>query len=321
MSAFPGKEISNLASSVSRCTFSPMYSTPAKQVTQQERGGKEAQDEEPLQKQLAGVDLGVHPNKGQKARLKGQCGNIAMVDWEKARQIRFKGVVGVDISTFAQQSGPVQLLTLPSTKYTCGTQHPKPPFVAKSKPTELFVGFNGTIPLWKPGSTVNLAVYALGWPSENHAYFVANQLAAAASVWNNTGANVKFGFTTNIDDAAYLAVYGGENPGVYAETVFPNSNELSGIWVYSLSFSTSAINYLVNILTHELGHTLGLRHEFAQQEGFGEVQWGPKNPNSVMAYVFPPTVQTSDIESIVALYNYAGSSIAGVRIERFEPNN
>lgn len=66
---------------------------------------------------------------------------------------------------------------------------------------------------------------------------------------------------------------------------FPSSKQLYAIYVYSLSFSANAVNYLMNILAHELGHAS--RREFADQEGLGQVQWGPRNPKSVMSYTFP----------------------------------
>ena len=63
-----------------------------------------------------------------------------------------------------------------------------------------------------------------------------------------------------------------------------------------------------NVFTHELGHVLGLRHEFAMDaysamyEG-GAERLGPRDPMSVMNYRRePPEMQQSDIDSTKAFY-------------------
>jgi len=68
---------------------------------------------------------------------------------------------------------------------------------------------------------------------------------------------------------------------------------------------------LKNIFQHEIGHILGLRHEFAitgdankglRAEGEGAVQFLQMNYNSVMSYNFPPKVQESDKEQTLQFY-------------------
>ena len=65
---------------------------------------------------------------------------------------------------------------------------------------------------------------------------------------------------------------------------------------------------MVNIFCHEVGHILGLRHEFAAIREATEpsVQWGPGNPESVMDYCRNPlemAVHELDVTLITALYN------------------
>lgn len=66
------------------------------------------------------------------------------------------------------------------------------------------------------------------------------------------------------------------------------------------------------VFTHELGHVLGLRHEFAigdvpsgmRAEGHGAVRLGPPDEFSVMNYRDePPELQQSDIDSTKLFYN------------------
>jgi hypothetical protein len=73
------------------------------------------------------------------------------------------------------------------------------------------------------------------------------------------------------------------------------------------------VQYLKNIFLHELGHVLGLRHEFAPElEDTGDnytVQIGPRNPLSVMGYEFPPQIQPSDVENAKGFYKFPGTSL------------
>lgn len=67
---------------------------------------------------------------------------------------------------------------------------------------------------------------------------------------------------------------------------------------------------LKNTFLHEIGHILGLRHEFAiveDTEGNGPesqpaVQFGSKNPISVMSYEDVVYIQPTDKEDIVKFY-------------------
>ncbi|KAJ4146310.1 hypothetical protein NW754_001778 [Fusarium falciforme] len=70
--------------------------------------------------------------------------------------------------------------------------------------------------------------------------------------------------------------------------------------------------YVWEILTHELGHFLGLKHEFAiesppisdiKAEGQGAVPLGVRDPKSVMTYApEPPEMQQSNINSSKMFY-------------------
>ena len=87
-----------------------------------------------------------------------------------------------------------------------------------------------------------------------------------------------------------------------AEAFFPNGNDLSYVNVYSEGVGGTWFPQLKSVFLHELGHVLGLRHEFAMDPGSmyegGSVQFGPRDPYSVMNYRSePPRITTNDIVS------------------------
>lgn len=255
-------------------------------------------------------------------RLVRQHGKLELIDWNDIINA-FDASVTTPIGSahvhwFTNEKNK-ETFELPCNKYPCVTQLPPLP-APRIGINELYIGLYDNIPLWYQDTVIHLAAYAQGWPTEEHAQYAAVQLYRAAQAWNEARARVRFEFTTNLNKATYIMTYGGDNGSTYARAEFPSNKQLSGIYVYSLSFSDASANYLVNILEHELGHTLGLRHEFApEKEGLGEVIWGPRNPQSVMDYKFPPTIQQSDVTSFKELYDYAGTDVNGVPIKRYNP--
>lgn len=204
-------------------------------------------------------------------------------------------------------------------QYTCITQEADPISVAS-----IVVGLFTSIPRWKLGSTVNFATSATGYPTPADAVYAAKQLIEAADEWNSYNIGVKFKFVPNVEDAAFVLAYGGLKGSVLASAFFPNAAELNTLWVYSFAFDKTVrdggwSNYSImkNVFLHELGHVLGLRHEFALDadrfEG-GAYRFGTTNPLSVMSYEFPPKVQQSDVLDLRAFYKLP-------ILELFTPDN
>jgi hypothetical protein len=105
----------------------------------------------------------------------------------------------------------------------------------------------------------------------------------------------------NIKDAAFVLAYGGVLNTVLASAFFPSDSPLETMYVYKHGFDKTEktskkgkfTNYgiMKNAFLHELGHVLGLRHEFAvKPESFegDAIVIGTANIESVMSYVFPP---------------------------------
>ena len=199
--------------------------------------------------------------------------------------------------------------------YPCITQKPTAVAIAGSiSPTALQVGLGKEIPRWRTGptKTVNFAVLATGYPKPEHAFLAANKLNEAANEWNELKLGVQFEWVYKIEDAAFVLAYAKEvSPGTLAEAFFPNNLDLNVLNVYPAAFKEGTVQYLKNIFLHELGHVLGLRHEFAPERETGanlnSVQIGPRNPSSVMAYEFPPQMQPSDIDSTKTFYQFSGT--------------
>lgn len=97
------------------------------------------------------------------------------------------------------------------------------------------------------------------------------------------------------------------------------------LFVYELGLSKGA--YLANIFAHEIGHIMGLRHEFADEKhregrGFHCVLFGKKNPLSIMNYqedLENLQVTAQDCSELKALYAYEGEKYKGLSIRDYDP--
>ncbi|KAE8373719.1 hypothetical protein BDV26DRAFT_271513 [Aspergillus bertholletiae] len=102
----------------------------------------------------------------------------------------------------------------------------------------------------------------------------------ATHMWNLANINITFQFVALAADADFVILHGPSSPeyeSFYTEAFFP-SNTSQLVHVYSLSFESQNIYEMWKLFLHELGHILGLRHEFNAQ------LIGEDNRNSVMSY-------------------------------------
>ncbi|KAL2843615.1 hypothetical protein BJX68DRAFT_243903 [Aspergillus pseudodeflectus] len=218
--------------------------------------------------------------------------------------------------------------------YPCITQKPTPAaFAGNISTASLQVGHGDKIPRWKANTTVNFAALEQGYPKPEMALLAANKLNEAAEEWNALNLGVRFAWVEKMEDAAFLLSFAPQrSPGTLAEAFFPDEVDLNDLIVYPDAFQPGTVQYLKNIFLHELGHVLGLRHEFApeREKRLDSVQIGPRNPNSVMGYKFPPKIQASDIDSTKVFYKFPVKHLVvrqnlpekrGLRIVDFEANN
>ncbi|KUJ07743.1 zincin [Mollisia scopiformis] len=175
------------------------------------------------------------------------------------------------------------------------------------------VGLDGYCPRWAPGSVIRWAAWRQGFKTDEDAMYAANHLNIAAEKWNSLDIGVTFEWVPLAKDATFVLCHGGSNGTTLAQAFFPGPEDLSYLLVFNAAFSLKGWKEnMWKIFTHELGHVLGLRHEFAMDinpktgevhERQTAVKLGPRNESSVMTYGRkPPEIQQSDIDSTKAFY-------------------
>ncbi|KAK4066160.1 uncharacterized protein Triagg1_8228 [Trichoderma aggressivum f. europaeum] len=189
----------------------------------------------------------------------------------------------------------VCLVPTAATKYRCVTQ--------THGCAEVRIGWDGEIPRWRRGSELSYVVCVESFPAPLSS-LVEDSMKAAIGMWNNVG--VSFKQVARNDPATFAVIYENRHRQAYACSFFPNepSRELL---VYPSSLREP--DYLANILAHEVGHILGLRHEFAhkREKGCPSVLFGSENPDSIMNYFDhpeQPQVREQDLEELERFYAY-----------------
>jgi len=220
--------------------------------------------------------------------------------------------------------------------YTCFTQgnsEPiwwKPPQTAgSSDPHSINVGLGTIIPRWEVSdrsTTLRYFVQADTFPSIQDVQDVATAFQEAADEWNCLGLGVTFTPAPKDENFHFKVIYevnDASDPDEatrYAEAFFPHQCSRD-VLVTNYALSTLSRPILRNVFLHEIGHILGLRHEFAvAEEGCGAVRFMEDNPESVMAYTAKPTIQNTDIVGVRAFYKKPNGDMSlGSAIVDFRP--
>jgi hypothetical protein len=234
-------------------------------------------------------------------------------------------------------------------RYLCRTQEDTRPIYWRpaedsDAPPSIVVGLGPIVPRWDISQANTKLQYFVDartfpdFPATDEADYAALALQQAADEWNSLGLGISISKASSRATAHYELLYDGhpENmtDGLYAEAFFPHQKDQPLI-VTNSALSAEQRGILKNVFLHELGHILGLRHEFAldtaaeqlqtgvQESPNGAVQFMTKNPASVMSYVIPPTMQQTDMEGAKAFYRLKpgeeGEKIEGSVIVDFIP--
>ncbi len=174
-----------------------------------------------------------------------------------------------------------QLAAASAHSYECTTQE-------HDGVAAIYLGIEkGLLHLWENGSVINWTCRKDGWPSEKASIETLIAMYRATRAWNYVMEDrVRFKYVSNLTDAAIEVRYErGVRRKLLATSFFPNdyAKDLNFIKVYRGSFVYPLPMY--NTMLHELGHVLGLRHEFAQksEKQAESIMFGIRNPRSVMA--------------------------------------
>ena len=113
-------------------------------------------------------------------------------------------------------------------------------------------------------------------------------------------------------------------PTLLASSFFPNTGpaEDRTLRIYLTALFEHRVKYIANILAHELGHILGLRHEFPELLGSRSVLWGKPNDDSVMNYhvkLRKCRVRTRDLVDLQSFYASRKAKHQGLSVHEIEP--
>ncbi|KAL9085039.1 MAG: hypothetical protein Q9165_007780 [Trypethelium subeluteriae] len=201
---------------------------------------------------------------------------------------------------------------------------------------EIVVGAGPIIPRWSgtAANPANLLYFGVsqGFPSNADFDYAVKSFQAAADDWNAINFGVTINRTTDRAKANFVLVYykpsrDSFDKGTVARAFFPN--KVDDVRCYDLALTDpEERKYLKNTFLHEIGHIIGLRHEFAIKadeqgngpEGMGAIQFGSENKHSVMSYDAVNYMQDTDKHDVVEFYKLPNRfNINGVEITDFIP--
>lgn len=192
----------------------------------------------------------------------------------------------------------------------------------------LDVRYPRTIYRWEQGSVITFNVNCSSFPNSKHARHAVASLKSAAEEWNKGDFGVRFKRVEDHEPAVFQLVYSASyrrDPTRLAQAFFPGDPpEEQQLCVYESSFNKESGNwdYMANMLCHELGHVLGLRHEFAPNEEHPFVQLGKNNRSSIMNYFESPSewhIQETDYHDVRRFYRSCANEYGGCVIVDEKP--
>ncbi|KAJ6257490.1 hypothetical protein Dda_7275 [Drechslerella dactyloides] len=195
--------------------------------------------------------------------------------------------------------------------YRCATQ--------PRDTSAILVGCNNSISRYAAGATLQYYFDLDTFETQKEGRRALRHFKKAISAWRPVP--VRFKRVYKRGEAFFSVVASNYDRRVYAEAFFPNDPvESRVLTVYPLAFQNHKAMY--NVFCHELGHMLGLRHEFAgvSEQQDPSVRLGNANPRSIMnkfANLFDMTVQEEDIRDVV--YFYTCNNVGGIPIDEVMP--
>lgn len=185
-----------------------------------------------------------------------------------------------------------------------------------------YVGSKGYATRWERGSVLRYTVCTETFPSPQWATLVAREVETAVLMWPDIGIHFK---KVGRDEKVTFAIRYFPKPddgrsNVYARAFFPdNTRGILFVNVYKFALHPANVEFLANIFAHELGHVLGLAHEFAVKSSF---LIGKENEGSIMNYhkhLSELQVGVQDREELMSHYECDGRQHEGLYIKDIKP--
>ncbi|KAI1380024.1 hypothetical protein F4677DRAFT_302139 [Hypoxylon crocopeplum] len=215
----------------------------------------------------------------------------------------------------------------------------KPKPSSLSSISSIRLGKYNAIHRWTLGSRIKYRVNGGSFPNCTMAARAAAALEGAANEWNKGSIGVRFERVADHKPAVFqleFTVHSEGDEDLLAKSFFPceaKTPRLLFLHVYQLLFDEIRCHgYMTNVFCHELGHILGLWHEFAgvEERDVECVLFGTDNPSSIMNYPLEPRnwsqmhIQEADYDEVKRFYarnspTYDGFNIINVVPRYFPP--
>ncbi|KAJ6439173.1 matrix metalloproteinase-11 [Purpureocillium lavendulum] len=190
------------------------------------------------------------------------------------------------------------------------------------------IGSGDQIPRWQPGIELTYVVCDETFPTLEDAAFTSRQLTTAMGMWNNAG--VTFRLVERNSLANFRVVYRNSPLDGRMETLassfLPNNSaaDKRTLYVYALAFTNAHLNNQAYFLAHEVGHILGLRHEFSmeREQCLWSTTFGSRNSSGIMAYYADSShwrVTPQDLKEMEAFYNPSFTGQDGRKVMNYTP--